>query len=317
MAKKQLEAAQINLQNAEKEYNRIKSLTQQGGVSRSRLDEAERQFLTLQQEVERLQIAVDAAQKSRATAELNLQQLVNSIGDNEYMREAYKAEIANLQTRLAALQNDLVKTSIRSPIDGVILEKYTEGGIVMPAGARIMVLGNLADVEVESDILSEEIPRMHVGSPAEIFGKALDTVEVENPGISGGALPSVVKQIYPHGFKKISALGIEQQRVKVILSFDNSRSRLRPGTRVDVRVITAQKENTLAIPERALFRREDQWMVFTANHGRAVLTPVMVGLRNDQWAEILQGLQAGDTVITEPTNNIQPGTRVKPAENSS
>jgi HlyD family secretion protein len=301
MARRELDISRISLENARKEYNRIKSISEQGGVSRSQLDEAERRFKSLQQEVARLSIAVDSAKKSRETAQLDLKALIDSIDDNEYMRSAYKAEIENLQSRLAALRNDLAKTDIRSPINGVITEKFTEGGTRMAPGSPVMTLGNLADIEVETDILSEEIPKIQVGTPAELFGKALRE----------GTLPAVVKRIYPQGFKKISALGIEQQRVKVILGFDNSKGWLRPGTRVDVRIITAQHDNTLVIPERALFRQEGQWYVFAVRHGRATLTPVSVGLRNDEVAEILEGLQTGDTVITEPTNNIKAGMRVK------
>jgi len=303
MAQRQLDAARVNLDNARREYERLRSINEQGGVSRSQFEEAERLFRTLEQEVARLQIGLDSAAKSVETAELELKALIDSVDDNEYMRAAYRAEIDNLQARLAALQNDLAKTEIVSPIDGVVLERQFEGGLVLAPGTHIMTLGNFAEVEIEADVLSEEIPRIAAGQRVEVTGKA----------VRDGILAGEVKRIYPAGFKKISALGIEQQRVRVIIGFDNGKAQLRPGTRVDVNIIVAERADTQAVPERAVFRKDDQWMVFVVRDGRAELTPVSLGLRNDQWAEIVQGLAPGDVVITEPTNNIQPGVRVRPA----
>lgn len=303
MAQRQLDAVQVNFDNARRDYERLRSINEQGGVSRSQFDEAERLYRTLEQEVARLRIGLESAAKSVETAELELKALIDSVDDNEYMRTAYRAEIDNLQARLDALNNDLAKTVIGSPIDGVVLDRRFEGGIVLAPGTPIMTLGNFAEVEIEADVLSEEIPRIAPGQGVEITGKA----------VRDGVVAGSVKRIYPAGFKKISALGIEQQRVRVIIGFDNSKVQLRPGTRIDVSIIVAERADTRAVPERAVFRKEEQWMVFVERNGRAELTPVSIGLRNDQWAEILQGLEPGDVVVTEPTNNIQPGVRVRPA----
>ena len=304
IARKQLTIARINYDNAKKEYERLANLLEGGITSQSVYDAAKRTYESLAQDVDRLKLAVEAAAKARETTDLERQSLVGSVDDNDYLREVYQAEIESLEARLAALDNDLAKTAVKAPVHGVILEKLVEGDRVLPIGTPLLLLGKLADVEIESDVLSEEVGPIRVGNAVEITGKAL-----QNQTVMGQ-----VTRIYPSGFRKISALGIEQQRVKVIIGFDNSEWQLRPGTSLDVHVITAERPDALAVPERATFRRSDQWSVFAVRNGNAVLTPVTIGIKNDEWAEILDGLEEGDTIVAEPRNDLEDGMRVSPVE---
>jgi len=304
IARKQLTIARINYDNAKKEYGRLTNLLEGGITSQSAYDAAKRTYESLAQDVDRLKLAVEAAAKVRETADLERQSLLDSVDDNDYLREVYQAEIESLDARLAALNNDLAKTTVKAPVHGVILEKLVEGDRVLPIGTPLLLLGKLADVEIESDVLSEEVGPIRVGNAVEITGKAL-----QNQTVMGQ-----VTRIYPSGFRKISALGIEQQRVKVIIGFDNSERQLRPGTSLDVHVITAERPDALAVPERATFRRSDQWSVFAVRDGNAVLTPVTIGIKNDEWAEILDGLEEGDTIVAEPRNDLEDGMRVTAVE---
>ena len=304
IARKQLAIARINYDNAKKEYERLANLLEGGITSQSVYDAAKRTYESLAQDVDRLKLAVEAAAKARETADLEGQSLLDSVDDNDYLREVYQAEIESLEARLAALNNDLAKTAVKAPVHGVILEKLVEGDRVLMIGTPLLLLGKLADVEIESDVLSEEVGPIRVGNAVEITGKAL-----QNQTVMGQ-----VTRIYPSGFRKISALGIEQQRVKVIIGFDNSELHLRPGTSLDVHVITAERPDALAVPERATFRRSDQWSVFAVRNGNAVLTPVTIGIKNDEWAEILDGLEEGDTIVAEPRNDLEDGMRVSAVE---
>lgn len=304
MARRELNVVEINLAEAKRNYERAENLHQQGAISQSRYDEAKVAYESLQENLERAQLAYQAAQKSQDIAQLQAQRVEGSIDDNEYMRAMYEAQIDNLQAQLAGLEYELAKTEIRAPVSGPILDTFVDDRRVLVAGTPILRMGDLASIEVEADILSEEVGRVEVGDPVEIHGKAV------NDQIVVGE----VSQIYPSGFMKISALGIQQQRVKVIIDFDNSEAKLRPGTRVDVRIITAQSPDTLAVPERATFREEGEWHIFRFENGRAVLTPVQVGLKNDEWAEILEGIEAGQVIVADPKNEIQDGTRVAPLE---
>jgi len=119
-----------------------------------------------------------------------------------------------------------------------------------------------------------------------------------------------VERIYPSGFMKISALGVEQQRIRTIIAFDNKEVNLRPGTAVDVSIITAEAPEALTIPDRALFRNEGKWSLFVVDGDTARLINVEVGLRNDDWAEIKSGLDANATIISELKNDLIDGVIV-------
>jgi len=159
-------------------------------------------------------------------------------------------------------------------------------------------------IEIECDVLSEDVTAVRPGDKVVIRGKAL----------RGRTIEGTVERIYPAGFEKISSLGVEQQRVKTIIEFDNSEAKLRPGTSVDVEIVTAEAQGVLAVPDRAVFREGDSWAVFVIESGHAELRKVEVGLRNEDWAEIRAGLQPTDVVIAELTNDIKPGVRVTPME---
>ncbi len=167
-------------------------------------------------------------------------------------------------------------------------------------GTPLLKLGDVASQEIESDILSEEVGRIEVGDSVEIHGKALQ----------GKELLGEVTRIYPSAFKKISSLGIEQQRVKVLIAYDPESITLRAGTRVDVRVITDKHEDALTVPERATFRRNGAWHVFTVEDETATLTPVTIGLRNETLAEITEGITEKDRIVTEPTNSLEAGMKL-------
>ena len=302
IARRELEAAQINLTTAEQNYNRISALYEQGIASEADYDEAGRKYRTLKQDLERLKLAERVAEKNLELTQLSQHELVDSVDDNEYMREVYMAEIQRLESELRILRDDLKKTEIKAPVDSVLLEKYIEDSRVLQAGTPLMRLGDMTTIEIESDILSEEVTSISVGDPVEISGKAL----------GNRTLLGEVTRIYPSGFKKISALGIEQQRVKILAGFDNSNVHLRPGTSVDIRVITERHDNVVAVPERATFKYDGGWAVFKVNSGKAKLVPVTLGLKNDEWAEILDGVKPGDIIITERKNELEDGVRIDP-----
>jgi HlyD family secretion protein len=303
-ARAQLEIARVNAEQARTEFQRMQRLLAQRAVSQARFDEAERNYRALQGEVERAEVGLNGAEAAHRAAALELESLLASVDDNEYMRSVHRAGIEALEAQLVALEDRLNKTEVRAPVTGIVIEKPIESERVLAAGTPILVLGRLGDVEVEADILSEEIGRVEVGQPVEITGLAL----------GNRTLAGEVKRIYPAGFKKISALGIEQQRVKVIVAFDNTEMNLRPGVSVDVRIVTASAENVLAVPDRSVFREEGKWYVLAVRGSRIARVPVTLGLRNDQWAEIREGLEEGEFIVVDPSNNHEPGARVEAVE---
>jgi HlyD family secretion protein len=302
IARRELAIAENNLADAEREYHRVQSLHESGAVSQSQFDEAERAYKNARENLERATLAEKANQKGREIADLASQRLRGSIDDNEFMRQVYDAEIENLESQVRRLQDDLQKATITSPVDGVILEKFIEDSRVLAAGSPLLRIGDMSTIEIECDVLSEEVGRVSVGDPVEITGKALN----------GEIIMGKVKRIYPAGFKKISSLGIEQQRVRTILEFDNAAAQLRPGTSVDVRIITDEVVDAVAVPERATFRSDSGWAVFVVEDGEATLAPVEITLKNDDWAAIASGLTAGQTIVAEPKSELEDGMSVSP-----
>ena len=300
IARKSRDVLKINRDKALKSFNRSKGLLRAGATSQSAYDEAELYYQGFEEDLKRAKLQEDAAQKALKQAEIALKRLSGSMDDNEYVRDSFTAEIDGLKARLAALMDDLKKANILAPASGPVLEKYIEDQRVLRAGEPILKVGDMNSIEIECDVLSDEITPMQVGNPVEIMGKAL----------KGHNLIGQVKRIYPAGYMKISALGVEQQRVRTIIAFDNAAVHLRPGTSVDVRIITAESAGALAVPDRALFRHEGAWSLFIVENGTARLVNVEVGLRNDDWAEIKSGIEAGALIVSELKNDLVDGVSV-------
>lgn len=302
IAQRENSIAAIDFEDAKRAHERAAYLRAEGVASQAQLDEAERRYKGLEENLERTRLAEEASKKSLEIAQLASDRVIDSVDDNEYMRDVYNAEIAALQARLNVLESNLEKSKILAPVSGPVLEKYVSDRRVMPAGSPLIKVGDLSTMEIECDVLSEEVGRIQPGDRVVISGKAVGGQDTEG----------TVKRVYPAAFRKISSLGIEQQRVKVLIEFDNSGLNLRAGTRLDVKIITAEHERVLAVPERATFKREGGWYVFTVEGGVARLTPIGIGLKNDTWAEITEGLSAGVQIVLNPKNDIDDGVRVSP-----
>lgn len=308
-AQRARDEAQAAVAEARLAFDRAKGLLDKGVVSQSEFDLAQSRRDMAEAALARASAAASAAQKGVRAGDLAAQRLAGSIDDNEYLRQVYTAEAEALAAQRDMLVSDLGKTALRAPVAGPILEKYLPDERAVAPGTPLLKLGDLSTLEIESDVLSEEVGRVREGAQVELLGKAL----------GGAERMGTVKRIYPSAFMKISALGVEQQRVKVLIGLEPAKDGppLRPGTRLDVRIITGEKQGALAVPERAIFRRQGQWYIFKVEGGAARMTPVTVGLKNDAHAEILEGLAEGDTIVTEPMNDLADGAPVVQREGAA
>ncbi|NZA27359.1 HlyD family efflux transporter periplasmic adaptor subunit [Luteimonas sp. SJ-92] len=195
---------------------------------------------------------------------------------------------------------------VLAPVDGVVLRRLRESRGVVPAGAELLELGNARGLEIVADLLSSEAVRVSPG----------DAVLIEQWG-GGDTLRGRVRRIEPAGFLKISALGVEEQRVNVIVDFEDpveAREALGDAYRVEVRVVVWHKADALRLPVGSLFRDGDDWAAFVADGGRARLRKLELGRRNSREAEVLGGLQEGERVVLYPADDLEDGTRIKPRE---
>jgi HlyD family secretion protein len=195
---------------------------------------------------------------------------------------------------------------VRAPASGSVLTVVNESEGVIVEGTQLMTIGDPGTIEVVVDLLSREAVRVKPG----------DRVEITQWG-GPGPLIGRVERIEPFGRLKISALGIEEQRVNVIIGFApaaaRQAARLGHGYQIDATIVLWSRPDALRVPIGALFRgKEGGWRVFVADGGRAKERAVQIGHINDEFAEVLKGLAANDVVVLNPGNSLQDGARVSP-----
>jgi HlyD family secretion protein len=302
-ARKAREACEVDFGQEKKKYLRNKELLAKEAINEFEFIESERRYLVLETKCKEAKLTEDAMGNLLDQARVKLKRLRESVDDNEYQRKMHRAQIAQIEARRATLKDEIAKSSVAAPVAGPILERYQESEQVLIAGTPLLKMGDMTSLRVESDVLSEEVVDVRAGQSVEIFG----------PAVGARPLAGTVERIYPAGFEKISSLGIEQQRVKVIIAFESDHNGLRPGTRLDVRIVTGRKAGVVRVSERALFRSGGTWNVFVVENGVARLAPVELGLRNPDWSEATSGLAEGVVVVLNPPPDLENRTRVRSA----
>jgi HlyD family secretion protein len=214
-----------------------------------------------------------------------------------------------LNTARAALVLDTGAASrgavvMRAPVSGTVLRRLRESESAVPAGEPLVEIGDTARLEIVSDLLSTEAVKVRPGQPVLVEGW-------------GGDMPlrGVVRRVEPAGFTKVSALGVEEQRVNVIVDLVDHQApaaRLGDGYRVEVRIVVSERADVVKIPVSSLYRLGDEWRAFVVEQGKAVERTLRLGERNSLDAEVLSGVTAGDRVIVHPPDSVRPGTAVKP-----
>jgi HlyD family secretion protein len=246
--------------------------------------------------------ALAAQERDARDAEVRLTR--ESVATASYAVEAAAAELLRAEARIGPARSGGARgvVAVRAPASGVILRRLRESESVVPAGAPLVEIGDPAQLEIVSDLLSTDAVRIRVGARA----------MVEQWGSEDG-LEAAVSRIEPAGFTKVSALGVEEQRVNVILDLVDPTGEdavLGDAYRVDVRIVVWEAPDVLQVPTAALFRRGEQWAVYVIRDGRAHLTPVAIGRRTGRDAEVVQGLAQGAGVIMHPSDSIDDGVRV-------
>jgi len=317
-----LETDVVEQANSVKQYDRnleqialaIEQAEQTVRASKAKYDFAERLFSRTKALVEAnstsiLKLEQDELQLTESALNMRKEQLNKNIyvimqGVIELMRET---EVA----KQAKILRDRDRAVIRSPVAGVVLKKERSNEQVLPAGEVLLTVGDPQQLQVEADVLTQDVVKIQPG----------DLVDIEGPAIGPTAVAGRVAKVYPQGFTKVSSLGVEQQRVTVIVDFaptvlaqlTQAGRTLGIDYRVRIKVYTDDKSDAIVIPRAALFRSATgSWQVFVVRDGKAVLADVRVGLRNDFDVEIVSGIEAGESVIVAPESTLDPGTVVEP-----
>jgi HlyD family secretion protein len=221
---------------------------------------------------------------------------VRQVEAADFRAQAAAHDVEVARAALTAGAGDVVR--LLSPVRGRVLRIPEKSERVVTAGTTLLELGDPRRLEIVVDLLSEDAVKVKPG----------DRVLIEGWG-GDRPLEAHVRMVEPSGFTKVSALGVEEQRVNVVADLDATPPQLGDGYRVEARVVQWEGD-ALKVPASALYQEGDQWHVFVVENGRARARAVRVGHRNPDEAEVLDGLSVGERVIRQPTDKISDGARV-------
>jgi HlyD family secretion protein len=273
-AQAELKRATAALERARSSEARQRALFEAGAIPRDTLEAAQTEVQTAEEAARAASFAVQGA---------------------EYQQQLARA-------RLQAPQSSGAAIDLRAPIDGTVLKRFHESAAVVTPGEPLLEIGDPTQIEIVADLLSTDAVRVPPG--AEVL--------IERWG-GGHTLRGRVRRVEPSGFMKVSALGVEEQRVNVIIDFEDPASAgraLGDGYRVEVQIVIWREAHALTVPVGCLFRQGNGWAVFVADDGIARLQPVKLGQRNQSVGQILDGLSAGRTLVLHPPDTLTDGTRV-------
>lgn len=279
-------------------------------------------------EVQRIEAALDFSRtefqraqtllRTQSTSAQAFDKAKFDVATNEAALASAKAQVdmrRAVRTSLAARLMDPASASpsaeptccvrVLAPANGRVLKIVQDSEATVLPGTALVDIGNLLDLEVVADLLSTEAVQIKVGAPVRI------------DGWGGQPIKGTVARVDPAGFLKVSALGIEEQRVRVTIDFADppeTWASLGHDYRVVVHVTTWSAPDALTVPVSALFRKSDQWAVFADENGRAKTVPVRIGHRNNQMAEVISGLAAGNRVVLHPSDRIVDQSRIAQRE---
>jgi len=258
--------------------------------------------------VEKLKVGETISAKVLDAAKFSVETNEAALGSAKAQLEVRRNERASIAARLTdpsdtnPPDDSSCCIQIRSPVTGRVLKVIQESENVVQPGTPLIDIGDPLDLEVVADLLSTDAVQIKEGSSVRIDGWG-------GPPIQGR-----VARIDPAGFLKVSALGIEEQRVRTRIDFADppeAWSTLGHDYRVIVHVTVWNGDNVLTIPVGALFRAGEDWVVFAVRDGRARTTPVKIDHRNGRMAEITSGLGEGDRVILHPSDRIKDGVAIE------
>src|SRR5688572_27454325 len=245
------------------------------------------------------------AAQERDTRETEVELARESVNAASHAVDAATAELMRAEARRSPPRSSAAGAvvEVRAPASGVVLRRLRESESMVPAGEPLVEIGDPAQLEIVSDLLSTDAVRVKVGVRA----------MVEQWGYEDG-LGATVRRIEPAGFTKVSALGVEEQRVNVILDLVDAGGEdvaLGDAYRVDVRIVVWEAAEALRVPTAALFRDGGgEWAVYVIDDRQARLARVEIGQQNGRDAEVISGLTEGATVIIHPPDSLEDGARV-------
>ena len=264
----------------------------ESAVARARREEERRgellkNNLISQEELEYYYQVTDSAEARRLSAQAT--------------QAAAAAEVESARSRLLGISTDNEEgvLDITAPVSGTIYRVYEESERVVQAGTPLMDISNDDSLEIIIDLLTQDAVKVSPGDPILVTGWGEDRV-----------ISARVSYIEPQAFTKISALGVEEQRVNVIAEFLEPTSPLGAGYRIEAGIVVWEEDNVLTVPTSALFQRSSTWQVFVVTGDTVELRALALGQRGREYAQVLHGLRADDRIVLYPSDLISEGITV-------
>lgn len=310
-----VEQARASWEQAQRDRDRNQQLYSDGVISRQVKERAELEETAQDRALEAAIRAADSATTEVKAAESALAILQGEQQDPDYLLDVYDARIASVRAELEKLNDDANRMEITAPVDGYVLRINNESSQYLSAGTPILELGNVVDLEIVVDLLSADAVKVKPGA----------TMFLEHWG-GDSTLEARVRYVEPAAFTKVSALGVEEQRVNVVADFTNSDATgdlsqigLGDRYRLETKTVVWSGEDVLSIPLSAIFRCEsqakstnsDRWCAFVVENNQAQQRQLEVSQRSNFEAVIEGGLSESEIVILHPNEEIQSGTKVK------
>ena len=276
-AKAMAESARLAREQAIRDLERTRALSDSGALAEHALEEAEVQTRSLEKQADAAELGVRVAQHELEMARAALERADGTVDSSDQLE-------------------------IKAPVKGVVLRVHTESAGVVGPGSPLLEIGDTSSLEAVVDLLTSDAVNVEPGDPVELQRW-------------GGAKPleGKVRRVEPSAFTKISALGVEEQRVLVVIDplTDKPWKGLGDGYRVEASIAVWQGTDVLQVPANATFRHGDGWAVFVVEGGKAVTKPIEVGRRTGLVVEIKGGVDESATVILHPSDEIEEGTLVE------
>lgn len=313
-AEAKVESAEADTSIAESDFARAQELFGSEAIAREMFERIEHRARMSRAELRSAQFGLEVArfEKRQAEAAFIRTNANSSFSPSDSAEPATNSGSSTpADTQTPATQEPDLNTAaatapiiMKSPVSGRVLRVFEESAGPVQVGTPLLQIGDPSDLEIEIDVLSEDAVRIQPGT----------RVIIERWG-GDAALRGVVRRVEPSAFVKVSALGVEEQRVNVIVDFQEDPEKLQSlgdGFRIEAAIVVWEAENVTRVPADSLFRINGSWALFQAVEGRAKTTVVEIGQSDGITTQILSGIDAGATVIRHPGDRIADGTRVKP-----
>tara|TARA_R110002020_G_scaffold134702_11_gene300866 strand:- start:3683 stop:4882 length:1200 start_codon:yes stop_codon:yes gene_type:complete len=293
---------------AEAANSRLRGAGEDLGAARAAAEQAASELARLEALAAQSLVALDVVDKARTASRRADREAASA----RFREATARHELEGARAALAlgsGTASDAPAMELAAPVAGVVLRRFYESSRPVQAGEPLLEIGDPAGMEVEVDVLSADAVRLRDGM----------AVELHRWGDTEPLLGRV-RRVEPAGFTKVSALGVEEQRVWVIVEITSNRERwqrLGDAYRVNAHFALESRSNVLRVPGSALFRGEDGgWAVFRVRGGKVSQAPVERGLQGGAWVEVLSGLAEGDIVVVHPDRALADGSRVRMRQGS-